>query len=249
MRFGELELAGGGLAGAVGALWRETSVSKSSLVYYQPSRGSGTHSESACAPWGATTDFIKVGQRLERSLVPQRHIDDAVMRERTHRRDGGALLPSALGSGGDEKTAVFAPVGAGLPLLTRLVPEGLPLGGEVAVAGGDAEEKGVVLFELVGRDEGDGFVLAWGVHLAEDLLGESLFDSTRGVVSAGFIMAGMDVPGRLAPFAGPWSGVVLREDLLVEIDFASSGLNPLFLGLGDLGDVAIHGILYRLSQS
>ena len=58
-----------------------------------------------------------------------------------------------------------------------MIPEGFPLRGEVPVAGGDAEEEGVVFLELVGGDEGDGVGLAGGVHFAEDFLGEGFLDS------------------------------------------------------------------------
>ena len=101
-------------------------------------------------------------------MIPQWHINNTVMRERAHGRQAGALLSSSLRSSGDEETGVFAPETASCPLFSSLVPEGFPLGGEVAVAGGDAEEEGVVFFELVGGDEGDACVLAWGVHFAED---------------------------------------------------------------------------------
>lgn len=40
-----------------------------------------------------------------------------------------------------------------------------------------------------------------------------------------------------------------RVNSLVHIDFASSGLNALLLGLGELPNVPVHGVLYQLSQS
>ena len=40
-----------------------------------------------------------------------------------------------------------------------------------------------------------------------------------------------------------WNG-----NLLEKVGFASSGLNTGFLSLGNLRNVAIHGILYQLSQ-
>jgi len=64
-----------------------------------------------------------------------------------------------------------------------VIPEGLPLGGEVAITRGNAEEEGVVFFELVRGDEGDGLVLPGSVHFAEDFLGESLFDSVWVIVN------------------------------------------------------------------
>lgn len=99
--------------------------------------------------------MFQIQQDRARSLIAQRHIDDAMMRHGAHGRDDGALLPAARRSRGDEDAGVLAPIGAVGPLLAGVVPEGLPLGGEVAVAGRDAEEEGVVLRELVGRDFGD----------------------------------------------------------------------------------------------
>lgn len=100
-----------------------------------------------------------------------------MVREGAHGRQSGALLPSSLRGGADEDADVFAVEAASLPLLAGLVPEGFPLGGEVAEAGGDAEEEGVVFFELVRSDEGDGAGLAGCVHLREDFFGKGLFDS------------------------------------------------------------------------
>ena len=91
-----------------------------------------------------------------------------------HGGDDGALLAAAHGGGADEDAGVFAPVGAAGPLRARVVPEGLPLGGEVAVARGDAEEEGVVLFERDGVDGRDRGALGWGVHFGEDVFGEGL---------------------------------------------------------------------------
>ena len=79
-----------------------------------------------------------------------------MMRESAHSRQRGAFLSSSLGGRADEETNIFPIVPASLPLLASRVPKGFPLGGEVAVAGWDAEEEGVIFFELVGSDEGDG---------------------------------------------------------------------------------------------
>lgn len=59
-------------------------------------------------------------------------------------------MTTALGTSGDEETGVFAPEATGGPNAAGLVPEGLPLGGEVAVSGGDTEQDGIVVEELVG---------------------------------------------------------------------------------------------------
>ena len=99
-----------------------------------------------------------------------------MMRERAHGRQRRALLSASLGGGGNEDTDVFAVKPARLPLLPGLVPERLPLGGEGAVAGRDAEEEGVVLFELVRRDDRDGTGLAGRVHLGEHFVRESFLD-------------------------------------------------------------------------
>ena len=98
------------------------------------------------------------------------------MRKGAHDRQGRALLAAALRGRRDEEAGVLAVVAARLPLLARLVPKGLPLGGQVAVAGRDAEEEGVVLFELVRGDEGDRGRLAGRVHFGQDFLGKGLFD-------------------------------------------------------------------------
>lgn len=104
-----------------------------------------------------------------------------MMRKRAHRRDRRALLSSTLGSGRDEQSAIFSPVGAGLPLFAGGVPEGFPLGGEVAVAGRDAKEESVVLLKLVGGDLGNGGGFGRGVHLGKDFGREGLGDSVRSI--------------------------------------------------------------------
>ena len=71
-----------------------------------------------------------------------------------------------------------------LPLLAGLVPEGLELGGEVAVAGRDAEEHGIEGLELGGVVQ-DGVVrLGGSVHLLENVFGERLRDLEEGGVTA-----------------------------------------------------------------
>jgi hypothetical protein len=67
----------------------------------------------------------------------------------------------------------------------------LPLGGEVSVTGGDAEEEGIVLGE--GLRGGDGDVgLGGGVHLGEDLLRERLGDLVEVDAAAGGLDALFD---------------------------------------------------------
>lgn len=91
-----------------------------------------------------------------------------------HGRDGRALLPAAHGRGADEDAGVFAPVGTAGPLRAGAVPEGLPLGGEVAVARRDAEEEAVVFFECGRVDGCDRGALGWGVHFRQHFFGEGL---------------------------------------------------------------------------
>ena len=144
--------------------------------------GSVSAGKRARAPRAAAPHLVQPGKEREGGFVSQGHVDQPVVGEGAHAGYGGALLPSALGRRRHEDAGVFAPVAAGLPLLAGGVPECFPLRGEVAVAGGDAEEKGVVCFELVGSDCGDiGF--RRGVHFGEDFGGKSFGDSMGEDVS------------------------------------------------------------------
>ena len=136
-----------------------------------------THRERARAPGAPAPDLVQIGQGAKRGGVTEGHVDDAVVREGAHGRQRRALLAAALRGRRDEEAGVLAVVAARLPLLARVVPKGLPLGGQVAVARRDAEQEGGVLFELVRGDEGDRGRLAGCVHFGQDLLGEGLFDS------------------------------------------------------------------------
>lgn len=148
---GNLELEGSGLAGAIGT-----------------SKGTGT-------PGATTVDLLQVGQEREGGLVAQRHVEEAVVGEGAHGGNGSRLLATTEGTGGDEETGVLAPVATGSPDGAGLVPEGLPLGREVAVAGGNTEQDGIVLEEVIGlsnRVAG----LGRGMHLGQNFLGEGLGD-------------------------------------------------------------------------
>jgi hypothetical protein len=148
--------------------------------------GSIAVGKSTRAPSGAAANLAVVAEQVESGLVAERHVDDSVVGERAHGGDGGALLATALGRGADEQARVLAPEAAGLPLLAGVVPEGPPLGGEVAVAGGDAHQEGVVLLEGRGVGHlGDRAVLFGSVHLGEDLLGEGLGDAVEVDLAAG----------------------------------------------------------------
>ena len=121
-------------------------------------------------------DLTQVGQLTEGGLVAQRNVDQAVVSKSAHGSKASGLLATTLGTGRDEQTSVLAPVAATGPDTTGLVPESLPLGGEVTVAGGDTEEESIVFGE-VGRIFQHGDVgLGRSVHLGQDLVGEGLGD-------------------------------------------------------------------------
>lgn len=151
----ELELLGGGLTRAVAA-------------------GEGTRT-----PGSAAADLIETCEQGEGGGVAERNVDHALVHPAAQGGDGGRLLPTAGGGRADEQPEVLAVQGARLPQLTEMVDECLPLGRVVAVAGGDAEEEGVVGLEDVRGDEGDALVLRRRVHLAEHFLWEGLLDSGR----------------------------------------------------------------------
>ena len=179
--------------------------------------------------------------------------------EGAHGGQGGALLPAALGGGGDEDADVLAVEAARLPLLARVVEEGLPLGGEVAEAGRDPQEEGVVLLQLVRGDEGDGGRLRRGVHFRKDFLGQGLFDSIREEKRQVNFLGGAFLPvrsqkegkkggrGQIFGNDSVWRKLD-RGNPLVEVGLASGCLDTGFLGFGKLGNVAIHGVLYQWSQ-
>lgn len=145
-----------------------------------------TYGEGAGTPGAATTDLGVVAEEVEGGLVAERHVDDAVVSEGAHGGDSSALLSTTLSSGGDEETGVLAPEGTGLPLAAGAVPERAPLGGEVAVAGGDTQKESIVLLEDGGVGEGgDGVVLGRGVHLVENLLRQGLLDAVEVDGTAG----------------------------------------------------------------
>ena len=78
----------------------------------------------------------------------------------------------------------------------------LPLGGKVAVTGGDAEQEGIVLEEGggVGQD-GDVRGLGRGVHLGQDLIGEGLRDLVQVGGATGLLNAGLLSLRQLADMA------------------------------------------------
>ena len=152
---------------------------------------------------------------MESGLVAERNVDDAVVSESAHGSKSSALLSTALGAGANEQAGVLAPEATSLPLAAGAVPEGPPLRGEVAVAGGDAHQEGIVLLQD-GRvaDLGDGGVFGGSVHLGQDIVREGLGDAVEVDGAAGLADAlglglgeGLDV----AP------GGVLEQVVLLEV--------------------------------
>ena len=145
-----------------------------------------TYGEGTSAPSATATDLAVVTKKVEGGLVAERNVDDAVVGESAHGGESSALLSAALGAGADEQAGVLAPEATGLPLTAGAVPEGPPLRGEVAVAGGDAHEESIVLLENGGvGDLRDGVVLRGSVHLGQNLLGEGLGDAVEVDGTAG----------------------------------------------------------------
>lgn len=176
-------------------------------------------------------DLFQVRQEPEGSLVAERNEVETVVSESAHGSNGGRLLTTTQGTRGDEQTGILAPVAAGGPDAAGLVPEGLPLGGEVAEAGGDAEEDGIVLEQVSRLSDGVGG-LGGGVHLAEDVGGE-----------------GFGNPGVPISMNGTHkSRLKDEEDSLEDIGLAACGFDTLLLSLGQLGDVAVHGVLDMVSR-
>ena len=122
-------------------------------------------------------DFAQIGQLTKRRLVSERNIKQAMMGEGAHMCDDGALLPTTKTGGADEDARVLPPEATGLPEPAGGIPERLPLGGEVAVTRGHAEQEGIVLGQ-VGRvgECGDVGVLGRSVHLTQDVFGEGFRD-------------------------------------------------------------------------
>lgn len=125
-------------------------------------------------------DLVEVGQEGEGGLVAQRHVDQAMVSEGAHGSNGGRFLATAESTGGDEDTGMLTPVATGGPDRAGLVPEGLPLRGEVTVASGDTEQDRVVLEQVVRLDNGVAR-LGGGVHLDQNIVGEGLGDPSEAV--------------------------------------------------------------------
>lgn len=139
--------------------------------------GCFTYGKGPGAPRAPTANLGQIGQQGKGGFVSQRHIDDAVMGQCAQRGNDGGFLSPSRGSGGDEDAGKLAPIASRLPLLAGGIPKGLPLGGEVSVAGGDAQQESVIAFEDLRRDEWNFRGLAGGIHLGKNLLREGLFHS------------------------------------------------------------------------
>lgn len=88
----------------------------------------------------------------------------AVVGKSREGRNRSRLLSTTWACTRDEDTCELARETTACPQASRGVPEGLPLGWEVAVTGGDAEEEGVVGSEGSGIDDGV-IRLGGSVHL------------------------------------------------------------------------------------
>jgi len=138
----------------------------------------GTYSEGTGTPWRATTDLRNIHQQSKSMRVPKRNEDHSVVSQSRHGICTSHLLSTTWGGTRDKETNVLPSEATGSPETTGLVNEGLPLAREVTVTGGDTEEEGIVLCELV---DGDVWVvgLCRCVHLEEDFRGEGLWDPVK----------------------------------------------------------------------
>jgi hypothetical protein len=75
-----------------------------------------------------------------------------MMRQCRHRRHRSTLLPTSLCTSSDGQSRILAMEATRRPLLPGRVPQGLPLRREIAEAGWNAKEEGIVLFEGCGVD-------------------------------------------------------------------------------------------------
>ena len=75
-----------------------------------------------------------------------------MMHQGRHCRYRSTLLATSLGTSSDEQSHILAMEATRRPLLPGRVPKGLPLRREIAEAGWDAKEEGIVLLEGCGVD-------------------------------------------------------------------------------------------------
>jgi len=159
-------------------------------------------SEGTGAPSTATANLREISQDTEGLGVTEGDIDEAVVSEGGDSVLSSGLLTTTLGGGRDEDTGHLAPETTRSPLLASLVPESLPLGGEVSVTGGDTKEEGIVALKdggvVEGRDDGG---LGRSVHLGEDILGEGLGDLEEVGRAASLLNTGLLSLGQLLDVA------------------------------------------------
>jgi hypothetical protein len=155
-----------------------------------------TTSEGTGTPWGTTADLRMVGENAESVLVAQRNEDHSVMDKGRHGVRGSDLLPTALGTGGDENADVFAVKSTTCPEAAGSVDECLPLTGEVTITSGDTEEESVVIRQIGGFD---GVIrrLLRGVHGCKNLRAEGLGDLVDGSFSSGLFNTLLFLFGKL----------------------------------------------------
>lgn len=175
-------------------------------------------------------DLSQVGDVGEGLGVAEGNVDDAVVSQGGHGGEGSGLLTTAGSSSGDEETGLLAPVTAGGPDSTGHVPEGL------------YQNTLSVLFPSVHTLirscttylplSGEVSISGGNAKQETVVLGEGL-----GILEDGDI-AGL---GRSVHLREDFLGQSLRE--LVDVDLGTSGLGTLLLGLGELPDVAVHGVL------
>lgn len=147
------------------------------ISFFRGERKLKTYSKGTSTPGATTVDLTQVGQLTEGGLVAKGNVDQAMVSKSAHGSESRGLLATTLSTGRDEQTSVLAPVAATGPDTTGLVPESLPLGGEVTVAGRDTEEESIVFGEVDWvTQNGDGGGLGRGVHLGQDIVGEGLSD-------------------------------------------------------------------------
>lgn len=126
-------------------------------------------------------NLCQVGQLRECLGVSKRDKDNAVVGQGADGVGDGGLLPSSRCASGNEDTSIFVGEATGGPKPAGSIPEGLPLSGEVTVAGGDTEEEGVEVLKFV---DGNYWVLrlGWCMHFGKDFRWQSLGDSDDDLI-------------------------------------------------------------------
>lgn len=155
--------------------------------------------------------------------------------------DNSTLLSPALARRRDKNPCILAPVTPSCPLATSCVPKRLPLCREVAKTCWNPKEKSIVFCEGCGIDEWI-IGLGWGIHLWEKGVNKSLadfnFETARTLVRMSW--------GRVSGILSTSQKMVKSCSwvlLLIDIGQYACLVESLLLCLGQLLNVAIHGIL------